>query len=47
MTNVELSENIDFMNNFIAALFLPHTNSKEFPTVTKRLAKLKQRLTPR
>ncbi|TET67828.1 MAG: DUF4445 domain-containing protein [Dehalococcoidia bacterium] len=40
MTNFELSENVDFMNNYVAALFLPHTNGKEFPTVSKRLAKL-------
>jgi len=40
MTNLELSENVDFMNNYVAALFLPHTNAKEFPTVSKRLAKL-------
>jgi len=50
MTNLELSENVGFMNNYVAALFLPHTNAKEFPTVNKRLAKLKnnnskQRLT--
>lgn len=40
MTNFELSENIDFTNNYVAALFLPHTNSREFPSVSKRLAKL-------
>lgn len=40
MTNFELSENVDFMNNYVAALFLPHTNAREFPTVSKRLAKL-------
>jgi len=39
MTNLELSENNDFMNNYVAALFLPHTNANEFPTVSKRLAK--------
>jgi len=48
MTNFELSENVDFMNNYIAALFLPHTNADEFPSVTKRLAgqsnKTKQRI---
>ena len=38
MTNFELSENVDFMNNYIAALFLPHTNAEEFPMVSKRLA---------
>jgi len=40
MTNFELSENVDFMNNFIAALFLPHTNTAEFPSVNKKLARL-------
>jgi uncharacterized 2Fe-2S/4Fe-4S cluster protein (DUF4445 family) len=43
MTNLELSENADFMNNYIAALFLPHTNAKEFPTVSKKLAKSSSR----
>ncbi len=38
MTNFELSENTTFMNNYIAALFLPHTNADEFPSVSKRLA---------
>lgn len=38
MTNFELSENIQFMNNYIASLFLPHTNTDEFPIVSKRLA---------
>ncbi len=37
MTNVELSENPSFMDNYIAALFLPHTNGKEFPGVSARL----------
>ena len=40
MTNFELSENVDFMNNYVAALFLPHTNSREFPSVSKKLARL-------
>jgi len=39
MTNLELSENVDFMNNYVAALFLPHTNAGEFPGVSKRLAR--------
>jgi uncharacterized 2Fe-2S/4Fe-4S cluster protein (DUF4445 family) len=33
ITNVELSESVDFMNNYVAALFLPHTNADEFPSV--------------
>jgi len=40
MTNFELSENTDFMNNYIAALFLPHTHAGEFPSVKEKLAKL-------
>ncbi len=39
MTNFELSENADFMNNYVAALFLPHTNAKEFPTASKGLTR--------
>jgi uncharacterized 2Fe-2S/4Fe-4S cluster protein (DUF4445 family) len=39
MTNFELSENADFMNNYVAALFLPHTNTDEFPSVKKKLEK--------
>jgi uncharacterized 2Fe-2S/4Fe-4S cluster protein (DUF4445 family) len=33
MTYFELSVNLDFMNEFIAALFLPHTNQNLFPSV--------------
>ncbi len=33
MTNIELSNYLPFMNEFIAALFLPHTDSKLFPSV--------------
>jgi hypothetical protein len=33
MTNLELSENSLFMDNYIAALFLPHTDSGEFTSV--------------
>jgi len=38
MTNIELSETPSFMDNYVAALFLPHTNAAEFPGVSKRLA---------
>jgi len=47
MTNFELSENAEFMNNYVAALFLPHTNAGEFPTVKKKLDKLVQGKTKR
>jgi len=40
ITNFELSENADFMNNYVAALFLPHTNTGEFPTVSKKLTRV-------
>jgi uncharacterized 2Fe-2S/4Fe-4S cluster protein (DUF4445 family) len=40
MTNFELSENVDFMNNYIAALFLPHTNADEFASVKEKLDRL-------
>lgn len=42
MTNMELSESGDFMNNYVAALFLPHTNAGEFPTISKRLTRQKE-----
>jgi uncharacterized 2Fe-2S/4Fe-4S cluster protein (DUF4445 family) len=37
MTNFELSETPGFMDQYIAALFLPHTQMEYFPTVTERL----------
>ncbi len=40
MTNFELSENVDFMDNYMASLFLPHTNADEFPSVKKKLDRL-------
>lgn len=40
MTNFELSDNTDFMSNYVAALFLPHTDTNEFPSVSQKLAKL-------
>jgi len=33
MTNIELSNYHPFMNEFIAALFLPHTDEKLFPSI--------------
>jgi len=38
MTNLELSERRDFMDDYVAALFLPHTHADEFPEVSRRLA---------
>ncbi|MFP3983423.1 MAG: ASKHA domain-containing protein [Desulfurivibrionaceae bacterium] len=41
MTNIELSENIEFMNHYMAAQFLPHTDLALFPSVKEKLARLK------
>ncbi len=37
MTNFELSETPSYMNNFVAAMFLPHTEIELFPKLKKRL----------
>jgi uncharacterized 2Fe-2S/4Fe-4S cluster protein (DUF4445 family) len=37
MTNMELSENPQFMDHYMAALFLPHTDMSLFPTVQGKL----------
>lgn len=39
MTNVELSGNAKFMDEFVAASFLPHTDHKAFPKVFRNLKK--------
>lgn len=40
MTNLELSNHPTFMNEFIAAMFLPHTDIAAFPRATERLRRL-------
>jgi uncharacterized 2Fe-2S/4Fe-4S cluster protein (DUF4445 family) len=37
MTNMELAENPEFMQHYMAALFLPHTDMSLFPTVKEKL----------
>jgi hypothetical protein len=37
MTNFELSETASYMDNYIAALFLPHTDLQQFPRLQSRL----------
>jgi len=37
MTYIDFSSNNDFMNEFTSALFLPHTNLEDFPSVKQRL----------
>jgi len=38
MTYLELSTHPDYMNQFVAARFLPHTEAERFPSVAKALA---------
>jgi uncharacterized 2Fe-2S/4Fe-4S cluster protein (DUF4445 family) len=38
MTNIELSEDHSFMDNYIAGIFLPHTDVKLFPATLARIA---------
>ena len=38
MTNFELSETPSYMDNYVAALFLPHTDLNRFPKLKSRLA---------
>jgi uncharacterized 2Fe-2S/4Fe-4S cluster protein (DUF4445 family) len=42
MTNLELSNHPTFMNEFIAAMFLPHTDSSAFPRVMERLYRVRR-----
>jgi uncharacterized 2Fe-2S/4Fe-4S cluster protein (DUF4445 family) len=37
MTNFELSETASYMNNYVASLFLPHTDINQFPKLKERL----------
>ena len=41
MTSFELSVNKQFMDEFVASLFLPHTDMSLFPTVKEKLEKTK------
>jgi uncharacterized 2Fe-2S/4Fe-4S cluster protein (DUF4445 family) len=43
MTYLELSTNPHFMDQYISALFLPHTQVEEFPTVMRRLEEARER----
>jgi uncharacterized 2Fe-2S/4Fe-4S cluster protein (DUF4445 family) len=42
MTNFELSETASYMENYIAALFLPHTDMNNFPKVKERFEEIKK-----
>jgi uncharacterized 2Fe-2S/4Fe-4S cluster protein (DUF4445 family) len=37
MTNFELSETASYMDHYVAALFLPHTDINQFPNLKARL----------
>jgi uncharacterized 2Fe-2S/4Fe-4S cluster protein (DUF4445 family) len=41
MTNFELSETPSYMDNYVAALFLPHTDMDRFPLLKERIAERK------
>ena len=42
MTNLELSNHPTFMNEFVAAMFLPHTETSTFPQTMARLHQMKE-----
>jgi uncharacterized 2Fe-2S/4Fe-4S cluster protein (DUF4445 family) len=42
MTNLELSQNSQFMHDYVGALFLPHTHIDQFPSVKESLKRSKQ-----
>jgi uncharacterized 2Fe-2S/4Fe-4S cluster protein (DUF4445 family) len=46
MTNLELSNHPTFMNEFVAAMFLPHTHSSAFPQVVERLRRMRRENRP-
>ena len=46
MTNFELSETASYMDHYVAALFLPHTEINLFPRLKKRLEEKKGILAP-
>ena len=42
MTNFELSDTSSYMDNYVAALFLPHTNLERFPKLQARMEQRKK-----
>ena len=43
MTNVEFWDNISFMEQYMAAMFFPHTDQARFPQVMERMNRKRQR----
>ncbi len=46
MTNFELSETHSYMDNYVAALFLPHTDMELFPKLGSRMKQRQKRSAP-
>jgi uncharacterized 2Fe-2S/4Fe-4S cluster protein (DUF4445 family) len=46
MTNLELSNHPTFMNEFVAAMFLPHTDSSAFPQAMERIYRVRREFRP-
>ena len=44
ITNIELSTSNMYMDEYVAALFLPHTRLEEFPIRAKRLEEMREAL---
>jgi uncharacterized 2Fe-2S/4Fe-4S cluster protein (DUF4445 family) len=43
MTNFELSDTASYMDNYVAALFLPHTDISQFPRLRARLDSIRDK----
>jgi uncharacterized 2Fe-2S/4Fe-4S cluster protein (DUF4445 family) len=43
MTNVDMSDNHVFMDRYMAAMFLPHTDMAHFPSMDALLTRLTKR----
>jgi uncharacterized 2Fe-2S/4Fe-4S cluster protein (DUF4445 family) len=41
MTNIELSEDYRFMDHYMAAMFLPHTEGNLFPTIRSKIERIR------
>jgi uncharacterized 2Fe-2S/4Fe-4S cluster protein (DUF4445 family) len=44
MTNIELTNNTSFMDEFVAALFIPHTDERAFPHVMESMRDRKEQV---
>jgi hypothetical protein len=42
MTNFELSETPSYMDNYVAAMFIPHTDVNKFPRLKARMDSRKE-----